>query len=155
MGVTTRETDQQEAAREHLLEALAAFEEMGDRQYLAIVGLALGALDAEADRWDLADPRLRATLERDRRERIDHASFVTMLVDLGRTALFAGRNALAKELLITANYKLGRIAAESPLYDRVDEVQYLLSELQDAETDLDESTAVVDLFADDDLTGDE
>ena len=92
--------------------------------------------------------RIDEALERDSRERIDDPRFVAALVDVARLAIFAGQLGVARRLLQTATWKLDRTAHESPLYDRVDEVEYLLSEL--GEDNDEEPTGFVDWWDGDD-----
>ena len=63
------------------------------------------------------------------------------LPDLGHSL------ALARRVLETAGFKLDRIAETTTLYDRVDEVEYLLHELEGASAGGD---AVVDLLDEED-----
>jgi hypothetical protein len=121
---------------------------MGDLRIGSIASIRIGHVDAELGRWSHAEPRILDVLQRDEIERIDAPEFVGVLIDLSRVALFGGRTNLARRLLITAGHKLERTSHESPLYDRVDEVHYLLAELGE-KGGLDELTEVVDLFADD------
>ncbi len=148
-GVAAQREDRLQAARAAYREAHQAFRQMGDQRSASVVAMRIGHVDAELGRWNQAEPRIREVLQRDQTDRIDSADFVGVLIDLARAALFGGRTDLARELLSTAGQKLELTSHESPLYDRVDEVHYLLAELGD-EGGLDEPTAVVDLFADDD-----
>ncbi|MFT6396540.1 MAG: tetratricopeptide (TPR) repeat protein [Bradymonadia bacterium] len=148
-GVAAQGEDRLEAARAAYCEAHEAFRQMGDQRSASVVAMRIGHVDAELGRWNQAEPRIREVLKRDQTERIDAADFVGVLIELARSALFGGRTHLARELLSTAGQKLELTSHESPLYDRVDEVHYLLAELGE-EGGLDEPTAVVDLFADDD-----
>lgn len=135
MGNIARAQELPELARLHLEEAELVFREMGDQQHATIASLLLAALDAEDGRWDDAEPRIAHAIERDADERIDDPRFVSAIVDLARHAIFAGRADRARELLRMASWKLERIAHESPLYDRVDEVQYLSAELAEPTTE--------------------
>lgn len=145
MGSIARAQDLPDAARAHLEEASFAFRDMGDRQQAAIAGVLLAAIDAEQGRWEQAEPRLDEALARDADERIDDPRFVSALVDLARLAIFGGRTERARSLLKIASWKLERIAHESPLYDRVDEVEYLSAELaDDGEQNADAEDAVID-----------
>ena len=137
-----------ERASVKLHEAWTGFRELGDRQHAAIAALLLATLDADAGRWEVALPRIDEALERDSRERIDDPRFVAALVDVARLAIFAGQLGVARRLLQTATWKLDRTAHESPLYDRVDEVEYLLSEL--GEDNDEEPTGFVDWWDGDD-----
>ena len=148
-GVSAQGEERLQAARATYIEAHDAFRKMGDQRSSAIAAMRIGHVDAELGRWNRAVPRIEDVLDRDENERIEAAEFIEVLIDLARATLFVGRTALARRLLVTAGYKLERTSHESPLYDRVDEVHYLLAELGD-EGGLDEPTAVVDLFADDD-----
>lgn len=140
--------DEHEAARAAFDEAARAYRGIGDDHGAAVAELFRALLDAGAGRWSAAEPTIAGVLERDAAERIDAPEFIGGLIDLARAALFGGRADLARTLLETAAYKLDRTGASSTLYDRVDEVHYLLGEL-DAGTDLDEPAAVVDLFDED------
>ena len=146
-GVAAQAEDRLQAARATYVEAHDAFRKMGDLRSTSIAAMRLGHVDAELGRWNRAVPRIVDALDRDDTQRIDAAEFIELLIDLARATLFVGRNDLARRLLVTAGHKLERTSHESPLYDRVDEVHYLLAELGD-EGGLDEPTAVVDLFAD-------
>ena len=107
----------------------------------------------------LAGQDIERALHRDAHERVDDPRFVELLVDIARQAIFAGREELARRLLETASHKLQRIAHASPLYDRVDEVQYLLHELDEGEdegrmegvTHLFDEDGGTQLFDDEDL----
>lgn len=132
-----------------LRDALASFEAMGDRQQAAVVRLAVARMVADTGPFDAAVDDIERSLERDERERIDDSLFVTLLVDVGRQALLAGRTQLARRVLETANYKLERIAETTTLYDRVDEVEYLLHELDEHDAGRSgEGDGVVDLLDD-------
>lgn len=148
-GVAAQREDRLQAARASYVEAHDGFREMGDVRSAAIAAIRIACVDAELGRWNRAEPRIAEVIGHDETERIDSADFVEVLIDLARLALFGGRTALVRRLLQTALHKLERASHESPLYERVDEVHYLLAELDD-EGGLDEPTAVVDLFADDD-----
>lgn len=113
----------------------------------AIATLRIAHLDAGDGLWHRARPRIEAALDRDRTERIDDDEFTRQLVEIARQALLGGHTDLARSLLEVAAFKLDRTAEHSPLYDDVDEVQYLLSELE-GDGPLDEPGGVVDLFAD-------
>lgn len=145
-GATTKDVEGgARVARIAFEEAAKAFLDMGDLHFASITSLHLALLDAESGRWEQAEQGIDAVMMRDREERIDDPHFVAGLIDLARAALFAGREERAQLLLETAAVKLSRIGDQSPIYDRVDEVHYLLSEL--SESSLDEPTAVVDLFS--------
>jgi tetratricopeptide (TPR) repeat protein len=118
-------------AETSLRESIRAFEAMGDRHAALLARLALARLLADQGAWDDADTELVQVFEGDAEERIDDSRFVRLLVAIARLALFGGRTDLARRLLETASFKLSRIAHASPLYDAVDEVQYLLHELGD------------------------
>ncbi len=149
-GSTTMDVEGgMEIARMAFEEAATAFLDMGDLHFASVASLYLALVDAEAGRWNRAEEGIDAVMSRDREEPIDDPQFVGALVDLSRLALFAGRAGRARSLLETAAAKLERIGDQSPIYDRVDEVHYLLAEL-DEPGSLDEPTAVVDFFGDDD-----
>ncbi len=144
LGLTVESTaDHGMGALRWLRDALASFEAMGDRQQAAVARLAVARLVAEEGRFDAAVDDVERSLARDERERIDDPLFVTLLVDVGRQAMLAGRTDLARRVLETAGFKLERIAETTTLYDRVDEVEYLLHELEGASAGGD---AVVDLL---------
>lgn len=147
MGNIARAQDLPELARMHLEEAELVFREMGDQQHATIASLLIAALDAEEGAWDAAEPRIVHASERDAEERIDDPRFVSAIVDLARHAIFAGRGERARDLLRMASWKLERIAHESPLYDRVDEVQYLSAELAEPATQ--SAGGVIDWLDDD------
>lgn len=116
--------------------ALAGYEEsrrvltaLGDHASAAIAQLAAARVHADAGAWELAIPALTRVLEVDDVASIDDARFVDLLVDAARTCIFAEQTPLAGELLQRADRKLQRIADGSPVWDRADEVQYLLHEL--------------------------
>ena len=148
-GVAAQREERLQAARAVFVEAHDGFREMGDGRSASIAAIRVAFVDAELGRWNRAEPRIDDVLKHDQSERIHAAEFVEVLIDLARLALFGGRTVLARNLLQTALHRLERTSHESPLYERVDEVHYLLAEL-DGEGGLDEPTAVVDLFAEDD-----
>jgi tetratricopeptide (TPR) repeat protein len=149
-GLAAEASGADKQARRLFDDAVHHFEWIGDQQYAAVARLALGRLDAESGAWDRADNAIRQVVDRDETERIDDPRFVGLLIDTGRLAIFAGRDDVARRLLKTAAFKLGRIADGTGLYDRVDEVQYLLHELEN-DSGLDGSTALSDLVSDDEL----
>lgn len=147
-GLAAEAAGDERQARRLLDDAVHQFEWIGDQQYAAVARLALGRLDAESGAWDRADSAIRRVVDRDETERIDDPRFVALLIETGRLAIFAGRDDVARRLLKTAAFKLGRIAEGTGLYDRVDEVQYLLHELEN-DSGLDGGTALADLVSDD------
>jgi serine/threonine protein kinase len=146
-GRTAAMRDARDEARRAFEEAQQAFAALGDRHMEAIATLRIAHLDAGDGLWHRARPRIEAALDRDRTERIDDDEFTRQLVEIARQALLGGHTDLARSLLEVAAFKLDRTAEHSPLYDDVDEVQYLLSELE-GDGPLDEPGGVVDLFAD-------
>jgi len=148
LGMVADATGDAERALNHYREAADNFEHVGDRQYAAITRLARGRVEADTGSWERADSSIMSVLARDQTERIDDSQFIALLVDVARLAIFAGRNTVAQRLLKTADLKLTRIAHATALYDRVDEVKYLLHELTDNEETGESSDAVIDLFDD-------
>lgn len=118
-------------ARAAYEDAALAFAQLGDEQSLAITSLCRALLDTDLHDWPAAQEAVEDGLRRDTAERIDDPLFVELLLQLSRTAIFGGLDALAIRLLETVAFKLQRLGEQSPLADRLDEVQYLLAELRD------------------------
>ena len=116
-------------AQSRYQEAIFAFVDIGDAQSSAVARLYEARLHAMSDMWTLAEPAVELATHRDRIEPINAPEFVALLIDLGRQAVLGGRVPLARHLLAIAIRKLAHVAEESPLYDSVDEVTYLLDEL--------------------------
>ncbi len=148
LGVLAETGGRELRARTLFRDAVRTFDALGDQQYATLTRLALARLDAETGAWEAAEPAIDRVLQRDADERNDDAQFITLLVETAKLAILSERNALAKQLLETAAWKLGRTAHGNALYDRVDEVQYLLHELAGDGTPLDDDTDVTTLAAD-------
>ena len=143
MGRVLLNVQRVEEAKQQLLDAESALAGIGDMVLLSICRLAIAKLEAEEGLWPPAFEAIDAALERDSEERIDDPRFVELLVDLARQAIFVGHEEIARKLLQTAAWKLSRIGADSRHSDRVDEVEYLLHELDSAG---DEMEGVTDFF---------
>jgi serine/threonine protein kinase/tetratricopeptide (TPR) repeat protein len=119
-----------ELARQLYNEALEGFRSLGDRGGETISTLALAHLDAVENHWAKAAQGLRAVLERDQQERIDDTNFIELLIDSAKRAITAYQPELGAALLQTAAFKLARTGTHTRLSDQVDEVEFLLHELQ-------------------------
>lgn len=116
-------------ARSRYQEAIFSFVDIGDAQSSAVARLYEARLHALSNMWTLAEPAVELATHRDRIEPINAPEFVALLIDLGRQAVLGGREPLGRHLLTIAINKLAHVAEESLLYDSVDEVTYLLDEL--------------------------
>jgi hypothetical protein len=111
-------------------DALEGFCGVGDRGGETISRLALAHLDAVENQWDKATHSLRAVLERDQQERVDDTYFVELLIDSAKRAIIARQLDLGVDLLHAAAFKLARTGTDTRLSDQIDEVEYLLHELE-------------------------
>lgn len=120
-----------ELARRLYKDSLEGFRSLGDRGGETMSKLALAHLDAVENNWEKAANSLRAVLQRDQQERIDDTNFVEMLIDSAKRAIRAYQPELGAALLQTAAFKLARTGMHTRLSDQVDEVEFLLHELED------------------------
>lgn len=119
-----------DVARQLYKDALEGFRSLGDRGGETISKLALAHLDAVENKWDKATQSLRAVLERDQQERVDDTHFVELLIDSAKRAIMAYQPDLGADLLHAAAFKLARTGTDTRLSDQVDEVEFLLHELE-------------------------
>jgi len=119
-----------ERARQLYKEALDGFRGLGDRGGETISKLALAHLDAVENKWEKATQSLQAVLARDEQERVDDTYFVELLIDSAKRAIMAYQPDLGAALLQTDAFKLARTGTHTRLSDQVDEVEFLLHELE-------------------------
>ena len=120
-------------AEEAYAEAREGFVGIGDAQGASLATLCLAELALDAGERTQAEAWIDEALERDETERIDEPLFVELLVTLARTLWTLGRSSRAAKMLEYAQMKLARIAEGTPLYERVDEVHFLLEEIRAAD----------------------
>ena len=130
MGRAHEAQGEYERARQLYKEALDGFRGLGDRGGETISKLALAHLDAVENKWEKATQSLHAVLARDEQERVDDTYFVELLIDSAKRAIMAYQPDLGAALLQTAAFKLARTGTHTRLSDQVDEVEFLLHELE-------------------------
>ena len=132
MGCVSEHLGHNQRARACFEQAVRAFDEIGDAHQAAMSQLKLARIEAEEGRWRAAAELMLSALGRDVTEPIHEIAYIDALIGLAKEAIFASREPLARDLLGRAARKLERVGTESFLHDTIDEVAWLLYQLDHA-----------------------
>jgi ATP/maltotriose-dependent transcriptional regulator MalT len=122
-------------ARKGVTSALEHLESVNNQRWASFGALIGARIEAEAQRWDLANSRLQTALSYDLRSPTHMIPFTEQLVAVARQWVFSGQYEVAEQILSQCSKKLELLGSSTYLYEVADEVEYLLHVVREPDND--------------------